>query len=265
MQALQGSLVIDLRSLGHWARTIITAVALTMACLFLGKGISTYGQFIGIFDLKRIEIRGNNILTRAEVIRNMALPLTGTVFEVDLSAVQARIESMNYVHGVRVGRKLPNTLFVDIVENEPLAYVAAPEYFVLTDEERALPLPGGMFDLELPTISGVDTALIALTKETIQDHSQLSRAWKILHHIRHSFPQIYDELSELVINPTGEVTLYLTEISTAVRLGDSDLEMRIALLDSFLHTVQGKRRLMDYSYIDLRYARQVIVRERARS
>jgi cell division septal protein FtsQ len=251
MQALQGSIVIDLRSLGHWARTIITAVALTMAGLFIAKGLSTYSRFIGIFDLKRIEVRGNNILTRAEVIRNMALPLTGSVFEVDLSAVQARIESMNYVHGVRVGRKLPHTLFVDIVENEPLAYVAASE--------------GGMFDLELPTISGVDTALNALTKETIQDHSQLSRAWRILHHIRHSFPQIYDELSELVINPTGEVTLYLTEISTAVRLGDSDLEKRIALLDAFLFTVQGKRRLMDYSYIDLRYARQVIVRERARS
>jgi hypothetical protein len=122
-----------------------------------------------------------------------------------------------------------------------------------------------MFDLELPTISGVDTAMTALMSGTIRDHNQLSQAWKILHHIKHSFPQIYEELSELVFNTNGEVTLYLTEISTAVRLGDSDLEKRIALLDAFLFTVQGKRRLMDYSYIDLRYARQVIVRERARS
>lgn len=262
---MQGSITIDLRNLGHWARTIIAAVALAMIGLVIGKGVISYSNHIGIFDLKRIEVRGNNILSRAEIIRNMALPLTGTIFEVDLSVIQQRIESMNYIHGVRVGRKLPHTLFADIVENDPIAYVSATEYFVLTDEERTLPLPGGMFDLELPTISGMDTAMVALTNGTILGHNQLSRAWEILHHIKHTFPQIYDELSELVFNANGEITLYLTEISTAVRLGDSDLEERIALLDAFLFTVQGKRRLMDYSYIDLRYAKQVIVRERARS
>jgi len=35
------------------------------------------------------------------------------------------------------------------------------------------------------------------------------------------------------------------------------------MLDAFLLTISGKRSLMDYSYIDLRYERQVIVRERA--
>jgi cell division septal protein FtsQ len=262
---LQGSLVIDLHSLGLWAKAIITAAALAIAGLFIAKGVNTYCRHIGAFDLRRIEVRGNNILTRAEVIRNMSLPLTGTVFEVDLSAIQSRIESLNYVYGVRVGRKLPHTLFVDIVENEPLAYVAGSEYYVLTNEERTFPLPRGTFDLELPTISGVDTALNALMKGTVRDHEQLSRAWKILYHIKRSFPQIYDELSEVVFKPNGEVTMFLTETSTAVRLGDSDYEKRIALLDAFLFTVQGKRRLMDYSYIDLRYTRQVIVRERARS
>lgn len=262
---MQGSLVINLRTLGFWARAIITAVVLAMVSILIGKGINTYCRHIGAFDLRHIEVRGNNIITRAEVIRNMSLPLTGTVFEVDLSSIQARIESMNYVYGVRIGRKLPHTLFVDIVENEPLAYVAASEYYVLTNEEKTLPLPRGMFDLELPTISGVDTALIALTKGTVRYHEQLSRAWKILHHINRSFPQIYDELSEIVLSPNQEVTLFLTETSTAVRLGDSDFEKRLALLDAFLLTVNGKRRLMDYSYIDLRYARQVIVRERARS
>ena len=55
----------------------------------------------------------------------------------------------------------------------------------------------------------------------------------------------------------------MAETSTPVRLGQRDLLLRIATLDAFLNTLSGKRSLLDYAYIDLRYDRQVVVRERA--
>ncbi|UCH09727.1 MAG: FtsQ-type POTRA domain-containing protein [Fidelibacterota bacterium] len=257
------TVLMNLRRWAHWGRWGTITVIVFAVGWTLGQGVHSYTQSMGVFDLRRIEVRGNNILTRAEVVNAMALPLQGTVFEVDLPAIQKRVEMLKYVYGVRLGRKFPHTLYVDIVENEPLAYVAAPEYFVVSSEEEALPLPRGRFDLELPTVSGADSALTALDQGTIANHEQLQQAWLILNYIHRSFPDLFHELSELVYAKNGEVTLYMAETSTAVRLGESDLENRITMLDAFLQTVAGKRSLMDYSYIDLRYDRQVVVRERA--
>jgi cell division septal protein FtsQ len=260
---LVADVTISLSQLLRWLRLAFMAVLVVAASWMIGKGTHAYSDAMGVFDLRHIEIRGNNLLTRAEVMKAMALPITGSLFEVDLETIQRRVEELNYVYGVRVGRKLPHTLFVDIVENEPLAYVAAPKYFVLTSEEEALPLPHGRFDLVLPTISGADSATNALASGSIELHEQLQRAWQILYHIHTSFPGLYQELSELVFSRDGQITLYMAEKSTAIRLGSREVEQRIATLYAFLETVSGKRTLTDYSYIDLRYKRQVIVRERA--
>ncbi len=263
MQVLPHRASSTLVRLGIWTRLGIIVAILAVAGWVLGKNIHSYVRAVGVFELRRIEVRGNNILTRAEVVDAMALPLTGSIFDVNLPVVRERVEALNYVYGVRVGRKLPHILFVDVVENDPLAYVAAPEYYLLTSEQEVLPLPHGQFELELPTISGADSTMDTFEQGTIQDHAQLQQAWQLLHFIHQSYPDLYGELSELVLSSSGEITLYMTETSTAIHLGERDLEQRIAVLDAFLFTISGDRNLMDYSYIDLRYDRQVVVRERA--
>ena len=241
---------------------LMAAMTLT-AGYFLSAFAISYAEEVDVFQLRRIEVRGNIILPRSELVDTMAIPVTGSIFGVDLAEVQKRLETLNYVYGVRVGRLLPHTIFVDVVENEPLAYVAGPEFFVVTAEGRALPLPHGRHELELPTLSGVPSAMQALDAGYIDGHAQLEQACAILKFLRSGYPQLYEELSEMVFGVSGEVNLYLAESSTVVRLGDQDIEGRIAALSAFLLTVRGKRGLMDYAYIDLRYNQQIVVRERA--
>ncbi|MCK4577626.1 MAG: FtsQ-type POTRA domain-containing protein [Candidatus Marinimicrobia bacterium] len=241
----------------------LTAAMTLAAGYFLGTFAISYAEDIDVFQLRSIEVRGNSILPRSELVDVMAIPVTGSIFGVDLAEVQRRLETINYVYGVRVGRLLPHTIFVDVVENEPLAYVAGPEFYVVTAEGRALPLPHGRHELELPTLSGVPSNIEALDAGHIEGHSQLEQACAILGFLRSGYPQLYGELSEMVFGGSGEVSLYLAESSTVVRLGDEDIKNRIAALDAFLLTVSGKRGLVDYAYIDLRYNQQIVVRERA--
>ena len=255
-----GSMKSRIKRLGRWVRTILTTVAVMALGWLLGKGILEYTEEMSVFELRRIEVRGNRIISRAEIINAIDLPLTGSIFDIDLEGIQRRVERLNYIHGVRLGRIFPHTVFVDIMENQPLAYVAAPEFFVLSAEGVALPLPYGRFNLELPTVSGILGVISALDTGVIE---QLVQAAERLSYLKTTYPVLYQELSEIVFSTTGEVTLYLAETSTAVRLGDTDLEQRIATLDAFLTTIMGQRNVMDYSYIDLRYKQQIIVRERA--
>lgn len=248
---------------GQWISLITVIAVMSVGGWYLGKGAIHYTREVGVFDLRRIEVRGNNILTRAEIIEAMMLPLVGTVFDVDLAVVQERVETLNYIYGIRLGRKLPHTIYIDIIENQPLAYVAGPEGFILSREGEALPLPHGRFELELPTVSGADSTLSTLALGTVEGHEQLSRALDILNYFYLSYPNLYSELSELVFTNNGEITLYMTETSTAIRLGDRSLVERVSMLDAFLATVSRNRRLRDYLYIDLRYEHQIVVRERA--
>ena len=229
---------------------------------FAGQGIVAYADQTHVFELRHIEVRGTDILHKAEVIDAMQIPVTGSIFDVQLDNIQTRLEQLNYVAGVRLGRLFPHTLFVDVVENQPLAYVAAPEYYLISMEGLALPLPHGKFEVALPTVSGIDNVLECLDKGTIRGHLQLGQAWEMLANIKSRYPDIYNDLSEMVFDGADGITLYLSKSSTAVRLGTDQLTERIALLDAFLKTVRGVQPLEKYAYIDLRYKQQIVVKER---
>ena len=242
----------SLKNILKWCRLTLMISGTVLLVWILLKGAVNYCEAMDVFDLRRIQVRGNHVVSRAEVMETMDLPLTGSVFEVDLAAVLERVESLDYVYGVRVGRKLPHTLFVDIIENQPLAYVSAPQFYILTAEGQTLPLPHGSFDLELPTISGLDSVMTPFNERTAKHHPQLTCALDVLRHLQSRYPDLYNGLSELVFDTQGEVTLYMAESPTAVHLGDEQLHERITVLGAFLRTVAGKRNILDYSYIDLR-------------
>ena len=239
------------------------ALAAAAASYFIGSGAMTYMRDAGVFNLERVEVRGNDILTRAEVVEALDLALTTSLFELPLRDLQSRVERLGYVYGVRLGRTFPHTLFVDVVENRPLAYVAGPEYYVLTAEGRALPLPHGRMELELPTIAGIDSSMSALEAGDVSGHSQLADISRVLQYMDSNHPWLFAQLSELVVGADGEVTLYLAENSTEVKLSATGMRQSIDLLDAFLATVRGKKNLNDYAYIDLRFKRQIVVKERA--
>ena len=51
---------------------------------------------------------------------------------------------------------------------------------------------------------------------------------------------------------------------TKINLGDDEAIYKISILKEFQNTIQDKRSLDDYSYIDLKINNQIIVRERNR-
>lgn len=245
-------------------KQLLVALVTTAAGYFIGSGAMAYTREAAVFNLERVEVRGNNILTRAELVEALDLDLTTSLFELPMRDLQARVEAVGYVYGVRIGRTFPHTLFLDVVENRPLAYVAGPEeFYVLTAEGVALPLPHGRMELELPTIAGIDSASAALQAGNVGGHPQLGNIYQVLRYMEISHPRLLAQLSELVVGENGDVTLYLAETSTAVKLSGAEMRQSIALLDAFLTTIRGKKNLRDYAYIDLRYKHQIVVKERA--
>ena len=248
--------------LARYARLTAQTVVIIVAVGGLTVAAIRYAGATGTFDLRHIEVQGTHVLTRADVVRALAIPLEVNLFQLDLPALQERLEALDYVFGVRLGRRFPHVLFVDVVEETPLAYVAASEYFTLTAQGSTLPLPHGRFELEIPTVSGVAQADAALSAGSAQGHASLEKARRLLSHMAVDQSALYHDLSEMVFTSDDNVVLYMAESSTPVFLGNRDLLPRIGVLSAFLRTIAHLRTLRDYSHIDLRYDGQVVVLER---
>ena len=105
------------------APTIRWSLVSTSLLLFgvLVNYASKWSQLSGDFDLTATEIRGNDILGQDEIIDLAKVPFAQSLANIDLKAIQRRVEKHSYVKGARVSREFPKKIYIDVVERQPIA------------------------------------------------------------------------------------------------------------------------------------------------
>lgn len=66
-------------------------------------------------------VEGRYRTTRSDLARSLSVERGDPILAVDLSAAQKRIEDLAWIKSARLERRLPDTLFVSIVERKPVA------------------------------------------------------------------------------------------------------------------------------------------------
>ena len=92
---------------------------------------------ISFAQIKNIEIKGNN-LADAQKIREISIDRGSSLFYFDLESVAGEIKDMNWVKKVSIKKKFPNSLIVQITENEPFAYLLKNQNYFLIDIDGEL-------------------------------------------------------------------------------------------------------------------------------
>jgi len=126
----------------------------TLILLLIGGGIGFL--LSSFFNIKKIEIVGNNKLTRDEVISLSQIEIEENTFKLSKNKIEKNIKQNAYVESVKVKRNLPDTITIEIEERTPTymitfanayAYINNQGYFVEISKEK----------LELPIITGYAT------------------------------------------------------------------------------------------------------------
>ena len=126
----------------------------TLILLLIGGGIG----FIlsSFFNIKKIEIVGNNKLTKDEAISLSQIEIEENTFKLSKNKIEKNIKQNAYVESVKIKRNLPSTILIEIEERVPTymitfanayAYINNQGYFVEISKEK----------LELPIITGYAT------------------------------------------------------------------------------------------------------------
>lgn len=132
-----------------------------LATLALGGAWAVGGRMPGWLDdvdafrVREIDVRGARHLGPDRIKEIMAVPAEATIWS-DRDPWAERIARHALVADVRIGRRLPGTLVVDVREREPVALVATPVLEPVDAEGVVLPLDPSATRLDLPVVAPTD-------------------------------------------------------------------------------------------------------------
>lgn len=112
------------------------------------------------FAVRRVEVSGVRYLAPEAVVRAMGLGERASVFE-DLDALGHRVRSLGGVDEVRVSRRLPGTLRVEVREQAPVGLVAGPDGLVAVGRGgRPLPYDVAAVPVDAPVMARVEEPVL---------------------------------------------------------------------------------------------------------
>ena len=138
---------------------------------------------LDFFRVRRVEIGGLQYLDPAKVIGALQLSPKASVFD-DPVPLARRLLAMPGVTAADVGRRLPGTLAVDIVEAVPVALASRGDALVLLDGRgRVLPFDPLRSAPDLPLAANGDaivTGVLARVRDADPDlFARIGSAWRV--------------------------------------------------------------------------------------
>lgn len=257
--------VVDKRRTPEWISRLVRIMVAALSLGSVGTLIFfafSWANSLDHFDVVNIRVTGGNHLQREAVLRWINLPRFPSLLDIDLQALQQKLEKHPFIKGARTSRDFPSTLKIDLIERSPIAYLNLSPFILIDADGIILPTEKGKFDFDIPTLTGFNPAqeLYPIGEPCLSQ--KVMEAVEYLDLIRTNFVSLYSDISEMKVDAGDEYVIVLARQPTQIYLGATEVPQQLNMLKKFAFTVSGIRSLHDYKYVDLRYRNQIIVRER---
>lgn len=123
----------------------------TLVAMIIGGGI--YFLLSPFFNIKSINIIGNEKITSEEITSLSGIQLEENSFKVSSKKVEEAIKTNAYIESAKFKRKLPDTVEIHIVERKPAYMITLGNAYVYINTQGYL-LEVSKEDLEIPIIVG---------------------------------------------------------------------------------------------------------------
>ncbi len=239
-------------------------LAYTLLLLILIVTAYRWANYRGYFRVASIVVSGANLLSDDVYTAYVTDLDSVNIAEIPVAEISTSIMDHPFVKASRVSRSLPATIAIEILERMPIAWLNQKTGYYIDAEGVVLPAVPAVQALILPTLSNFNPAkeLYPVGEQTLS--KPVLTATNILSWLLDVYPSLYDRVSEVRLNHADDYEIILDDYPTRIVLGQDDLNLKLAILQSFEKKIIRKRKLTDYAYIDLRYENQVIAKERRR-
>jgi cell division protein FtsQ len=207
----------------------------------------------------QIEVTGNHIVAREEILKLFIQDRNRSVLRVPLDARRAEIQQLPWVEEASVQRILPNRLRVFITERTPVAFFRNGSELTLIDAQGVLlDRPAGE-DFHFPIITGLSEAVPREEREKrVETYLEFMKDVDLVR------PGSSERVSELDLGNPRNLLAVLTGLGSGdeahaivVHFGQNDFAGKYRMLvENF---AQWQASVGQVRSIDLQYSRQVVV------
>src|SRR3954462_3027493 len=178
-----------------WSRVRVRLTLIAIALVLL-VGVPFWGPLLlrqlSFFRVRKVEIIGARYVSVGEIIDRLHVDTMASIWD-PTGPLAARLPSHPQLRRVRVRRKLPGTLVVDIDENLPVALVATNDGLRAYDARGvALPIDLAPTPIDAPALPRRDLGILSF-----------------LGLLRTEAPALYDRVSEIRIVGAQELLIDL--------------------------------------------------------
>lgn len=191
--------------------------------VFLGTiiGSSIFAMTSPIFNVKEISVLNNKIVSSEEIISLSELKIDQNIFKFSKNRVKNKIKQNAYVEDVKIHRKIPGTLQIDIIEREPkysveymgkYAYINTQGYILeISEDSKGLIIIQGITTEEDKVQPG--------NRLNNDDLINLENIIKIINIVKEN--NLVEKVTSIDISDKNDYSLYMQEEKKRIHLGDS--------------------------------------------
>ncbi|HEY6951057.1 MAG TPA: cell division protein FtsQ/DivIB [Bacteroidota bacterium] len=207
----------------------------------------------------RVTLQGNRIVEANELFQLAQVKRGVSIYDVDLKAIQKNLLTHCYVKEAIVGRNLPSTIELTVVERTPIALVNRSEIVYLDEDGVVLPRSISKALFDLPVLSGLNVGTSLSYGSVVRDSNAFA-ALRILRAAKLVNSELYHLISEVQVRADSDLVVYTAEGGVPVIVGEGNIADKLVRLNEFWNQVIRERGLQDLQYVDLRFDDQIVAR-----
>ena len=194
-----------------------------------------------IFNIKNINVLNNNQLSSDTIISLSELKQEENIFKFYSKKVKDKIKENPYIENVKIHRKLPSTIEIEIEEREPkysvdfmgkYAYINKQGYLLEISEDSK----------QLPILIGSSTAEENMVLGNRLDNEDLTRLEDVIKIMNSATEKNLDKMvTSIDISDKNNYSIYLEQEKKKVHLGETNnLSNKMLYVVSIIEQEQGK-------------------------
>jgi len=238
------------------------SAGLLAVLLLLGFMSVSYATLLRSDEVETINLYGQRTMSPERVKSLTEVYLGASLIEIDLDEIQESFLEYPLIRSAKATRNYPHSLDIYLYDVLPVAYIAIQDIMTLDDKSILLPLPDKGMLYNLPIITGINVDVPASDIGQVIPDETVQMLVNFLKNIRKEHQSLYLDISEISYDRRGIKLISATHGTTVFLGNEDDALVNSIILEKFISEESDSGIISPYQYIDLRFDRQVIVKER---
>lgn len=231
---------------------LFLAGVLIPACIT--AGVYAYREIVTTpkLAIKSFNVSGLYRISKEEVLKLSGLKEGQNILSFKKLSIINRIRENPWIEEVRISRRIPDTLDIEVKERTPVALIRLDDMYVMDSSGVIFKKLVGEDDVDLPIVTGLTVE--KLGQDTGRMELTILELINVLSH-RNGFN--IGNVSEIHIDPTFGFSVYTVDSGIKLYLGNGNFEEKFSTYDRIVKLREGV--LTGIESFDLSDFREVVV------